>query len=363
MRATLQMVKIVTDSLQGRDIESMQPILQEVNSLHVQASNLLEELDSLVKEKLQKPGKGSPESPKAAKMPWLRQQRNLDRLQRQIKSITQSLSTSLTVLNTFQLAALSQSETARISLSIQGVSVIGGNHSTTQIAGNVSSVQAQLEHVLQQITSSEVSSAQLRPEDRISEIEQEPRNSNEAGESEDANLALISREGIPNPSTESVVRIVTNVSTENCNRFCQCQCHVRSQYRTPNWARGVFGSFYFQTNASMWLKRRGCNYPLCKKSGRPSTQIAFYAPSWMLRAAFYINAVKDDLDGMGANIAFKTPRVVPQLHIAWSLVSAGQVDRLVELFTVGKASIYDVGEDGESLLHVNVSTPESGSCD
>jgi hypothetical protein len=151
----------------------------------------------------------------------------------------------------------------------------------------------------------------------------------------------------------ATMRVTASLSTEKCDRFCQCQCHVRNQIRTPRWAKGILGAVTFQSNSTVLLNRRPCNLPaLCRRSGKPSAQFTYYAPSWVLARAFHFTVMRHEITGISASIAVKIPRIITGPSIIWQLISTGSVGKIQEAFSKGLTSIYDVDNDGESLLHV-----------
>lgn len=151
----------------------------------------------------------------------------------------------------------------------------------------------------------------------------------------------------------TTVCVTTSLSTEKCDRFCQCQCHARNQIKTPRWAKGILGAMSFQSNSTVLLNRRPCNLPaLCRRSGKTSAQFTYYAPSWVLSRAFHFTVMRHEVTGISASVAIKIPRIITGPSIIWRLISTGSVGKIQEAFSKGLTSIYDVGDDGESLLHV-----------
>jgi hypothetical protein len=68
--------------------------------------------------------------------------------------------------------------------------------------------------------------------------------------------------------------------------------------------------------------------------------------------AFHFTAMRHEVTGIGANVAFKFPRIITEPSIIWQLISNGSVSRIQEELSKRVATIYDVDEGGESLLHV-----------
>jgi hypothetical protein len=110
----------------------------------------------------------------------------------------------------------------------------------------------------------------------------------------------------------------------------------------------------FQSNSTALLNRRPCNLPLiCRRSGKPSAQFTYYAPTWALAKAFHFTAVRLEAAGFSARIAVRAPRVITGPSVIWQLISTGSVKKIQRAFDNKVVSLHDVDEDGESLLHVS----------
>lgn len=89
---------------------AIQDVLHDIDDLHKQAFMELSELDSLT-EKLQSTtptptATATATYPKVAKWSWLRQSKNLEKLQSQMSGTTQALYGTMMALNTIQLGSL-----------------------------------------------------------------------------------------------------------------------------------------------------------------------------------------------------------------------------------------------------------------
>jgi len=69
--------------------------------------------------------------------------------------------------------------------------------------------------------------------------------------------------------------------------------------------------------------------------------------------------MRHEVTGTSASVAVKIPRIITGPSIIWQLISTGSVQKIQEAVSKGTASIYDVGDDGESLLHVRDPSPSS----
>ncbi|KAF2743557.1 hypothetical protein M011DRAFT_219252 [Sporormia fimetaria CBS 119925] len=365
MRTMLKMVELLLVSLRDEDSTSLRSALHELDALHNQASAALHDLDTLIANKLKKPGKGSPETLRASSTGFLRERTTLGQMQQRFASITRSLSMGLTILNSIQIASRPQRDAVHLHVSIQSVS-LANNELSVRSTADPDPLHVQLERALQGSAGPLARIAQLpaaqesAPESaEEAAIPKQAAPSSDIGGSEAEEQADLISNSIHSPP--ETVRLVTTIDSQKCQRFCQCQCHIRSRVQSPKWSKDILGSLYYQSNGAGWLNRRECNFRPCKRSGKTSAQITFYAPTWLMKTALYMSAVRDNRGGMNGSLAFKTPRVIPPGSMVWGLIAKGAEEQLVRYFHEGRASIYDVDIDGESLLHVSAKQ-ESRPC-
>jgi len=154
------------------------------------------------------------------------------------------------------------------------------------------------------------------------------------------------------PHTMAIVATPVKHNSKPCQRNCHCQCHVSTQVCTPKWAKDLLGSLIIRSNTTLLLNRKPCNYLGCGKSNRAIARFAYYAPMRLWNRAVYASVSRQAAFGMGVSISFAFPRLTPNKKI-WVFIQEGMIDEVRSQIEHGAASIYDVGEDGESLLHVS----------
>ena len=165
------------------------------------------------------------------------------------------------------------------------------------------------------------------------------------------------------PSAPPILSIVMSIAQNKCESFCKCQCHTRTTYSTPRWMKALIGSLYFGYTGTPLLSRRPCDYPLCCKSGAPSSEFTYQFPLWTVARVFRVSGRSNDLTGVGASWTIKIPRVIPSSSLVFRQIMHGSVEDLQTTFQNHLASPYDVDEDGRSLLRVCsrlAPTPQSG---
>lgn len=155
-------------------------------------------------------------------------------------------------------------------------------------------------------------------------------------------------------SLTDIVQVTATVGAEICNHFCPCRCHAQTQIHSPRWMMSILGSMHFQSNSTILLNRRNCNYRPCKRGGRISVRLTYYTPSWAVYRLFVISASSSNLTGINASIAVRNPGVLRDSDRIWGLTKRGDINGVRYSLQEWAVSIYDVGEDGETLLHVRV---------
>ena len=224
------------------------------------------------------------------------------------------------------------SEMQRITLAIQDISIVGSggpNHDAISIEDSAT-IETQLTRTMTTIM--DYVTAPSTPV-------------------EETAVTLLSPLTVPD-----IVRVVASAGQEPCTRFCRCQCHIQTKATTPRWAVKMLGSFHFQSNGTILLNRRRCNYPLtCKRSGGVTAQFAYYAPAWAMARAFAFGILKDDIRGIAAYFGTGFSNAVPSGSRIFQLVEHGDVTAVRDALVRGQGSLYDVDELGETILHVSIS--------
>ena len=156
----------------------------------------------------------------------------------------------------------------------------------------------------------------------------------------------------PSSSASDTVAVVATVSEEVCMRFCPCTCHSQFKICTPNWFHHYFGSFQFRSNSTFLFRRKECNLKkICRQRGSPTTQITYFAPGWAYGRCFFFWGINKDIGPIEMHFATGHPRWIEPDSRIWSLISEGTVEEVRSRVEKGHASLFDVDEDGESLLH------------
>ncbi len=149
------------------------------------------------------------------------------------------------------------------------------------------------------------------------------------------------------------------IKKRECPRFCHCRCHVQTQLNPPRWMKSIFGTFFGSFRGYPLLHSRSCDYSECRQSKECTAQVLYVFPWWFVKRAIVFCTTWKDLSGPGASWTFRMPRVINTRSDIWSLIKYGSLSRVRECLEMHEASLYDVAEDGWTLLHVRISSPFS----
>lgn len=149
------------------------------------------------------------------------------------------------------------------------------------------------------------------------------------------------------------LRITTSMPRKACDRTCNCQCHIRTQFQTPKFLSAVIGTLFYSSTNTPSLDVRPCNITTCLRSQpSSSSRLTYYFPSWMMRTAA-VYSMWTSLEGRNSSWFVKMPREVPYGELCWLDIKLGIEEHLFESLKRQEISPYDVRPTGVSLLHVS----------
>ena len=147
---------------------------------------------------------------------------------------------------------------------------------------------------------------------------------------------------------------VLNLSQNSCNSSCQCACHRRHSFRSPNFLNSILGSLFVAYEPSPW-STQACDIPSCQKRSQKLTY-TYAFPRWFLHRVLIMNIMSVHKQGpefvlrmmrirhYGGNIFWNSPKT--RRHEKKYIQ---QVERWMDR---GLLSIMDVSTDGHTHLHV-----------
>jgi hypothetical protein len=176
-------------------------------------------------------------------MGWFRHQKKWEEFRACICRITDALTNTLTALNTMMLSSLKA--IAQTAFTIQPIGPARLEANGPPIAADVP-VGTKLEQIFQDALA-------LHRKDCV----------------KNAATARRELEELPTTATEgerSFIQITSSVGSDTCS-LCPCHCHVQTQVQSLRRMRPVLGSLRFQTNSTVLLGRRGCNFRNYSRGG------------------------------------------------------------------------------------------------
>lgn len=158
-------------------------------------------------------------------------------------------------------------------------------------------------------------------------------------------------------TSSTQIRITTTIPRRKCDATCNCQCHVRTQFRTPPWLSTVVGTLFYSSSYAPSPETRPCNSRLCSRS-QPysSSRFTYYFPAWMMRATL-IHATWNNLEGHNSSWTLRMPREISITDVGWEYIHTGSIDCIRKSLSERTMTPFDVSPDGSSVLHVRQILP------
>lgn len=157
-------------------------------------------------------------------------------------------------------------------------------------------------------------------------------------------------------SSSSTVVSFTGIQHGNglhrCKDECPCQCHVRSNIKTPSWLRAVVSSLFISYTGSPLWARPSCNYPPCKDTTGQAASYTYHFPRWMVTRSVCLSLVQHNLGGLGGSWALSIPKVLDGGDPVWRFVNYGTVPQLADIQGRKVVAPCDMNQDRKSRLHV-----------
>ena len=136
-----------------------------------------------------------------------------------------------------------------------------------------------------------------------------------------------------------------------CPLYCVCVCHQQRSFRTPSFLYRMLGFLFIGYSGSAGLFTE-CDTEACCTQIKKRWYLYYMFPRWMLDMVILI---KLHLQGPEMLIRCLRVRQYATTPVFQSLAQS-QDDQVKTLMLIGQASILDVDEFGQSLLHVSVKT-------
>jgi hypothetical protein len=131
--------------------------------------------------------------------------------------------------------------------------------------------------------------------------------------------------------------------------FCTCSCHKQSQWRSPRMLNGILGSVFVGYNSWPFkLTIQRCDLPSCQSKGVSTFKIMYIFPLRFIQRTLMVK-----IRSKGPELLLRIQRIRPRNAAIFVALENNNTEVVRNLLTAGDASILDVNEDGQSLLHVS----------
>ncbi|KAI0599746.1 ankyrin repeat-containing domain protein [Biscogniauxia sp. FL1348] len=252
---------------------------------------------------------------------WAWEQRGLPKLREQVKDCRDYLSMSFGALN------ISQGYKHAL-LAVEHHRVIA--ESTSRITERLNTLEA-------------------RTEERMTLIEQRiPTLPAQA--SHDSSLGGPAS-GAPVKSVQNIHPDSVSVNTmmyPTCSKDCACQCHMFSQMRSWRWLERFLGRLFISYSNSP------CNNLSCRARSEWSIKLTYHFPTWVVFKAIYIDSSVESMNGLGAGLYIKIPRVIPDTAWIWFHIECGNLTEVQRLISSRSTYPTDINDNGMSILAYSV---------
>lgn len=152
----------------------------------------------------------------------------------------------------------------------------------------------------------------------------------------------------------STIRVEATLATSSdCDPFCSCQCHIKSQIQTPHWLHFVVGTLLYSLTVLPVSSSQPCNLLSCRRLGPGSTRLSYFFPSCAVASVFHMTSTWRSVSGADATWTVRMPRVISDDAPLWYHLQRRDLNNIELLFDNGQASPYDVDLMGSSVLHVS----------
>ncbi|KAH7118733.1 ankyrin repeat-containing domain protein [Dendryphion nanum] len=173
---------------------------------------------------------------------------------------------------------------------------------------------------------------------------------------------IVDKRKFPLTDFNSHLCITTSIPVNSCPPFCRCQCHVRTQYRTPRWLSAVCGTLIYSSNINLSSGERRCNSKTCIRSRPSSTaRFTYYFPTYIIKSAM-VYSTWSNLSGKNSSWVIRMPREAPCTSPCWGYIYRGDENGIKQLLLRREMSPYDFQRGGASVLSMTVECGNLAIC-
>ena len=136
-----------------------------------------------------------------------------------------------------------------------------------------------------------------------------------------------------------------------CLPACECRCHTLAfKQMVPSCIVPYFGKLFVPTRLfhPPWSSWSRCDVQTCRGDLLEDMPVR-----WLLPARHFNIKLELSSESYPIYLSIGTPRLIARNAPIWRLVESGDLDGVRDLFSDKKASVYDVTENGGSLITVS----------
>ena len=356
-------LRLVLSKLQDTEYEEHWEASSAANLL-TRARRKLLEVEELIEYRLTTVDRLTGES-KIDWVGWLRERSQVLRLQRDIKTIKNSLSTSLTIglyaeqrstqLQVLTIAAATSRQEESINTFIQESQVW-----TAQAMYQLQQAFAQVDLRMEKQTQmyNDLCNAQLALSDPKSS-----QSALEEGLPTTKSTRSPSRNLKPNGFDYSAAACPQSsmpfsvTQRRRCARLCSCSCHKQRSVRSPKMFEQVFGRL-FLGYSGLSSPFQGCNDSECRARRTPYVRATFAFPRWFMARAVLMTTAYTRNYGPELCLRVLRGRSVSLDGGALYFATTGDTEAVKRELTEGTSSVLDIrAQNGRSALHVRKLEP------
>lgn len=137
-----------------------------------------------------------------------------------------------------------------------------------------------------------------------------------------------------------------------CLPACECRCHTLAYKQVfPSWVVPYVGKLFMPTRLfhPPWSSWSRCDVQTCRGDLLDDMLVR-----WLLPARHCNINIKFSSESYPIYLSIGIPRLIARNAPVWRLVESGDLDAVRDLFLDKKASVYDVTENGGSLITVSI---------
>ncbi|KAK0711869.1 ankyrin repeat-containing domain protein [Lasiosphaeris hirsuta] len=304
--------------------------------------------DHLIKNYAETAGMDQPSKIMFSKRSWVGKQRQVKKLQEEIRRLREQISAELIAASSWSLVTIFRTELRQVRILTSEVhaKISDIDHATRQSSNQSPST-----------TANETKHDPPLPPLSTTGAIQHQDGQGVAGEAETRRtLVQATNQASGSGTRGTVMQVITStVVTRPCKaRLCTCRCHRASYVQPLSWVSNILGSLFTEYSGAIlpFTGKASCTQRLCKRADKGIPKASYYFPNWAPFAGRMVSLLDSWNSFDGHQLHVKFPRVIPASAHLFTLAQKGNIKGVQRLFSEGKASVFDVNvNEGRSALH------------